>query len=238
MQEETTYKKLNQSTNIELFDWFCMQVWKKSNIPLAYREKKLKDIEGEFYRPILDRIYKWDFSNPLICSIISVQNGIGKSHIAAGMLKEYIKKDLREKQNENEKMYQQYKEEGYIRENEFIYPAPVCFIPERKLLLEIRASYDDGYSNNELQIIEKYSNYSVLVIDDIFSSKEGKDKEFSRRTILNILDERCDYKMKPTILTGNLSLNEIADIDQRISSRINNSMLFEIKTKLDDFRRK
>jgi hypothetical protein len=42
--------------------------------------------------------------------------------------------------------------------------------------------------------------------------------------------------MKPTILTSNLSIKEIADIDTRIASRISNSMLIEISSKQDDYR--
>ncbi len=237
-KEETQFRKLNQSEAIKLFNSLCYEVWTNSLIPNSFRDKKISGLQGEYIQKIANDIIKWDFKDPLICTILSVQNGIGKTHLAVCLLREYIKRKVIENKEKNELIYLNIiNNKDLYNWGDLLLPSPVCFVKEQKLLLEIRETYISKFVS-EIDIIEKYSRYPVLVIDDIFSSNESGDKEFARRTLLNILDERTDNLSKPTILTGNFNLDEIADIDTRLSSRINNSMLFEIKTMLVDFRKR
>lgn len=228
MSEETTYKNLSQEQRTNLFNHFCVESWRGCKIPIAYRDKKLSDIQGD-YKAIIDKLVNWDFKTPLVCSLISVQNGIGKSHLAICLLKEFIRKEQTRLLEHNLNTY--LNDDGmYYR-----YTNNLMFVPSRKILLEIRSSYNTKVT--ELEIVESYTKPAVLVIDDIFASKEGNDRDFERRTLLEIIDERSDYFLRPTILTGNLSLDEIANIDTRLASRMNNSMLIEIKKRMEDFRR-
>lgn len=109
------------------------------------------------------------------------------------------------------------------------------FIPERKLLNEFKECMKFNNETSEEDVLKKYTRYDLLVIDDVFSSRES-NYEFSRSKLLSILDERLYYTMKPTIITSNLTLDEIATIDTRIASRIDNSMLIQINSKQIDYR--
>jgi DNA replication protein DnaC len=212
--------------------FFCNMIWNNSvlDIPAMYLNKNLNELLGEEIKPIVETVKAWDFKNPLVCSIISVMNGIGKSHLASGLLRQFVKNYVTVNYETINKGYEEYEHKEYFEFKKFY----LGFVPERIILREIRDTYKDKYKT-EQSIFDKYCKYDLLVIDDIFSNNE-KDKEFQRRVILDLVNDRCEYKMKPTILTSNLSLNELANIDTRIASRINNKMLIEIKTKLKDFR--
>lgn len=213
--------------------FFCNMIWRNSelDIPAMYISKSLNDLLGEEIKNIVETVKEWDFKNPLVCSIISVQNGVGKSHIASGLLRQFVKMYVTDNYSEIDKEYEEYEHKEYFNFKKFY----LGFVPERIILREIRDAYKDKYKT-EKDIYDKYCRYDLLVIDDIFSSKETGDKDFSRRTILDLINDRCEYRLKPTILTSNLSFDELVNIDTRIASRINNKMLIEIKTKLKDFR--
>ena len=213
--------------------FFCNVIWTNSilDIPIMYLNKNLNGLQGEEIKPIVETVKTWDFQNPLVCSIISVQNGCGKSHIAAGMLRQFIKRYVITNYEQINKDYEECERKEYFECRKF----NLGFVPERIILREIRDAYKDKYKT-ESDIFDKYLAYDLLVIDDIFSSKETGDKDFSRRTILDLINDRFEYRMKPTILTSNLSFDEFVNIDTRIASRINNKMLIEITTKLKDYR--
>jgi len=219
---------------MEKLQYFCNVIWNYSqkNIPLEYFEKRLSGIIGDEYKPILEILLNWDFLNPPVCAIISNQNGIGKSHLASAMIRQYVKKYV----TDNYDNFLQKYEEEENKEYFFLDGLKLGFVPERTILREIRDCYKSKYGN-EQAIFTELCSYSILVIDDIFSSKESGDKDFSRRTILDLMNDRFEYYHRPTIITSNLSLNEIANIDTRLASRINNKMLIEIKTKLSDYRK-
>lgn len=218
---------------MEKLQFFCHMIWNNSllDIPEMYKNKSLNDLQGEEIQNIIKTLESWDFQNPLVCSIISVQNGIGKSHIASGLLKRFIKSYVMKNYEQMNKEYEEFERKEFFEFKSF----NLGFVPERIILREIRDAYKDKYKT-ESDIFAKYCKYDLLVIDDIFSSKETGDKDFSRRTILDLINDRCEYKLRPTILTSNLDFSEFVNIDTRIASRINNEMLIEIKTKLKDFR--
>lgn len=230
MEEEITYKNSNLSVenSDKLFNWTCIESLKQCSFPMAYRDKSFSNLEGD-YQDIIKKLEAWDFQTPLICSLLSVQNGIGKTHIAMAMFKQYIKI--------KQKLFFEYNAEVYQDKGwEYKLTTGLEFVSARRILLEVRDTYDKKKS--ELDIVDSYSEIPLLVIDDIFSSKEKGDRDFERRILLDILDRRTDYNIKPTILTGNLTLDEIANIDTRIASRLNNKMLIQITKKLTDYRTK
>jgi DNA replication protein DnaC len=261
--EGINYKNINlkkhskeEVTNLlwETYKKYCLY-----NLPKAYQDKTFEELEGETMKKIIDKLKQWDTKNPSICSILSNQNGIGKTHLAVGLIKEICLNKIRALENENYEIYLKRYEQfckfkewdnnpelqndannknpyndnlpGYITS----FNLNFTFIPEWKLLLEYRKCMNFKSDISEEDFIEKYSSVELLAIDDVFSTKEG-NFEFSRSILFTIIENRSIYKMKPTILTSNLSIKEIADIDTRIASRISNSMLIEISSKQDDYR--
>ena len=118
--------------------------------------------------------------------------GTGKTHLAVAILRELV--------------------EGKKIKNEM----DACFIPVPELLAEIRASYRDG-GPDERDIIGRYSRLPFLVLDDLGAEKTT---EWSITTLYLIIDRRY-RNMRPTIITTNLSLEQIAAaLSERISSRL------------------
>ena len=118
--------------------------------------------------------------------------GTGKTHLAVAILRELV--------------------EGKKIKNEM----DARFIPVPELLAEIRASYRDG-GPDEREIIDNYSRLPFLVLDDLGAEKTT---EWSITTLYLIIDRRY-RNMRPTIITTNLSLEQIAKaLSERISSRL------------------
>lgn len=90
-----------------------------------------------------------------------------------------------------------------------------CSVPE--LLLEIKNTFGADSQWSEKDIIDKYSNYPYLLLDDMGAEKCSP---WSLQVLYLIIDRR-DRFMRPTIITSNLSLDEIKNkLSDRISSRI------------------
>jgi len=107
------------------------------------------------------------------------------------------------------------------------------FVTVPELLLEIRMTYHPDSRENEEDIIRKYSQCPLLVLDDLGSEKSS---EFSINTLYLILDRR-NREMKKTIITTNLSLDEIEQsLGARIASRLSEMKI--IKINMPDFRKK
>ena len=93
----------------------------------------------------------------------------------------------------------------------------IFFTSVPRLLFEIRRAFQDGATDTEEFYVKRYSSYEFLVLDDFGVEKTT---EWARQTLDYIIYERDNY-LKPTIVTSNLSLDEIAEkIDGRISSRL------------------
>ncbi|MFA5300926.1 MAG: DnaA/Hda family protein [Lutibacter sp.] len=90
------------------------------------------------------------------------------------------------------------------------------FIPTPNLLLQIRDCFNKDPKFTEYEIVEKYLNYHVLVLDDMGAEKTT---EFSITTLYLIINGRLSDE-KPTIVTSNLSRKQFeTQIDNRIASR-------------------
>lgn len=117
------------------------------------------------------------------------------------------------------------------------------FITVPELLLEIRSTFgtkkqfdgwDKGNPNQtEEQIIDKYSGVELLVLDDLGSEKTS---DFTIQSLYLIIDRR-NRELKPTIITTNLSLQEIEEnINARIASRLADMTI--IKINMPDYRKR
>ena len=122
--------------------------------------------------------------------------GTGKTYLAVGILKYYI---------------------NQLPCINFVEPfknVPI-FITVPELLMKIR----NCFSLNECEetIIDKYSNSPLLILDDLGAEKTT---EWVLQTLYIILNNRYS-NLKRTIITSNLSLDELRDkIGDRIASRI------------------
>ena len=110
-----------------------------------------------------------------------------------------------------------------------IFKALYITVPD--LLLKIRSSFNGG-SESEDEIIGKYSEIQVLVLDDLGAEKVS---EFAITTLYIILDRRI-RECRKTIITTNLSKEEIeATFGARIASRL--AGMENIKINMPDYRK-
>jgi hypothetical protein len=108
------------------------------------------------------------------------------------------------------------------------------FITVPDLLLLIRGSFRDGSGGeSEKDIVERFSRYDILVLDDLGAEKTSA---FSVATLHIILDRRI-RKEKRTIVTTNLSLDDIEKtLGARIASRLAEMRVITIN--MPDYRKK
>lgn len=91
------------------------------------------------------------------------------------------------------------------------------FVTVASLLMELRNSFRDGAANNEMDIIERHASANIIVLDDLGVERSS---EFAILSLGIIVDKRYS-ELRPTIITSNLSLEEIAEkVGDRIASRI------------------
>ena len=85
------------------------------------------------------------------------------------------------------------------------------------LCFEIRKAFDKDSKITEQNAVSAYISSEYLVLDDLGVEKPT---EWVKKTLSYIIYER-DNMFKPTIITSNLSLDDIAShIDRRTASRI------------------
>jgi DNA replication protein DnaC len=90
------------------------------------------------------------------------------------------------------------------------------FISVPNLFFKIKQAYSGG-EETEADIINKYTEVNFLILDD-FGAEKASDWSLQ---ILYIIIDRRYGELKKTIITSNLSLDELAArLDDRITSRI------------------
>ena len=145
------------------------------------------------------------------------KTGCGKTHLAIAIIRELVRRAL-------------------------VY-APT-FITAPELLLEIRNTFNkpikthDSYDGQvepktESDIIDRYSKCEILVLDDLGSEKVS---DFTIQSLYLVIDRR-NRELMPTIVTTNLSLEEIeTQIDARMASRLADMKV--VKLTMPDYRKK
>lgn len=91
-----------------------------------------------------------------------------------------------------------------------------CFIPVPEMFIQFKKCYDTKGSESDL--IDAFSNYGILVLDDLGTDKTS---EWAWNLLYVIINRRYE-NMLLTIFTSNLDLKSLADklSDDRIPSRI------------------
>lgn len=212
-------------------------------LPEHWRNRNFSMIDNPILKVICEKLIKWDFKTPIVSSIISKQNGIGKSFISTCLIRKYfqdiISPDFDNKfveWNENLDGMYSYMDGTPDIFMRFYYGNEVGILDDKKMNLEIQETFNRKKSElSQKAILDKFVSYKFLVIDDMFSNRTN---DFARQNILYILDQRIEFYNKPTFITSNLTLEEIADIDTRIADRINNSMLFQIDKPIESYRKR
>lgn len=202
-------------------------------IPEHWRSRKFSDFDNTGLFEIAEKLRQWDFVNPNCVSILSPQNGIGKTHLATCVLKKFIYNKV----SRSLDRFLEIAGDGYYDINDWLsdkIETNSLFLSEKKLGLLIQESFKDGKSKSHLQILEYYCNLDFLVIEDLFSFSEN---EFERKNIFYIIDERREWRNKPTLVTSNLFFKDIAEnIDTRIADRLRSPFMFQIKEPIKSFR--
>ena len=81
----------------------------------------------------------------------------------------------------------------------------------------LRNTFKDKSEQSETEIINNLSEANILILDDLGAEKSS---EFALQSLYVIIDQRYS-EIRPTIITSNLSLGEIAEkVGDRIASRI------------------
>lgn len=98
---------------------------------------------------------------------------------------------------------------------------PAIYVTESKLYGEIKATYSRDSEESEIDVLQRYYNVPILMIDDIFTAQY---KDWAEGMLYNIIDERMKNN-KVTIMTSNYALGRIRERlplnGGKIGSRIN-----------------
>ncbi len=109
----------------------------------------------------------------------------------------------------------------------------VRFITAPEFLLEIRATFKSGDGVTESDILDKYSKCELLILDDLGAEKVS---DFTIQSLYLVIDRR-NRDLRPTIVTTNLTLEEIeTQIDARMASRLADMKV--VKLTMPDYRKK
>ena len=84
------------------------------------------------------------------------------------------------------------------------------------ILADIRGTYQKASQRTEIEVMSSYSDYPVLLIDDLGAEKVT---DWSISALYSILSTRINY-MRYTIVTSNLDLPAINEWNPRIASRL------------------
>ena len=191
----------------------CLHL-KQSGIPL----RCIKAKKSDFSDSLSDCFDKEE--NLFIHGIV----GSGKTWLLSAIMRDAIKKTGKEYVCEGaihtKGIYEKYKTMYYESQGIFI------SLPE--LMLRLRNSMNRDSSESESEIIDEYTqvtgdSYDRKPIPDLYIDDIGSEKttDYVRSSLFLLIDRRYNQMKARTLITSNLSLNEIAEQQgQRIASRI------------------
>jgi len=198
-------------------------------VPKRYSDKNFDNFKiTDENKKVYEICKNWDGSNSIT---LTGKTGTGKTHLAIAMLKNFPKVEIDEIKFKNgltnfetvkercEKEFERTNDEYlklYIENEAWRYRRAKClFAPLVEVFTEINTAAMGG---NKKDILEKYSKnfYDCICFDDLGVEKMTDAKS---ENLYYIIDSRY-RSMLPTILTSNLTMQEISLSDMRIASRL------------------
>jgi len=163
--------------------------------PEIYKASRLVD----FPEAITKNIVKWNWESAFITGI----TGSGKTYLANAITRYCLVPD------HDGSIYDKNLSQGYHRKaiNFQFFPDLVC---------RIKSTFGSVTVETEYSILEDLTKYQVLIIDDIGSEKQS---DFSWTTLLLLINKRI-MDGKRTIITTNLGIKQIDEIEPRLASRL------------------
>jgi len=121
--------------------------------------------------------------------------GRGKTHSACAMLREYVARQVAESK-----------------------PVAALFRSLPELLLDLRETYRRDSEQSERDVLDRFGDTRLLVLDDVGAEKTS---EAVRSSLYLLIDRRGNDPRLRTVLTSNLTLDELAESHGHpIASRI------------------
>lgn len=219
LEEEKRQRKIDIESKIS--EWFLelengTKIKSRFSIPERYHGSTL----GNFIGDLRGKEKEWLSNSQENLLIQSPKAGNGKTHLSIAMLIEWIK-------SKRDKIALR---SAQANENTFsstLITPSAKFVNFASLMLEVKSSFDSK-EETEQKVISKYCNYDILVIDDIGTEKYS---EYVQAVIYTILNTRYE-KMKPTIITTNLSSSDMtSSYGSRILSRVASGVVITLDGK-------
>ena len=173
---------------------------------------------------IVYKLKNWNGEKP-VC-LLSEKTGCGKTHLAIATARNYFKNVLYKWITDNADKdfgYQDYMMKDF---NDYAKSFVPAFYNEADIYYRITSTYSNENNFTEQDVINNYAKRTnLLIIDDMFASRQN---DFARGKMYDIINSRITYNGLPTIITSNLTLDKIAEIDERIASRLQGEYTFQL----------
>jgi DNA replication protein DnaC len=163
-------------------------------VPEAYRGFRLEAFDGV-------EAPAWDMGGVLIRGPV----GVGKSCLASALLRARLRPD-------HPRTLAQISDGGLSLE---LPSAGVRWVRSQMILFAARGAFRDG-GRSEESIIDEHVKRAFLVIDDLCS---GKTTDTGWTIITEIIAQRIERR-RDTVVTTNLTLEEIHQAEPRLASRL------------------
>jgi DNA replication protein DnaC len=175
---------------------------------------------------LFDAVVGWGLSDKNFLALLSKQTGIGKTHLAvASMFHHWVSNaDI------CFRAYPAAPPRPSVTNKQYI------FVKESDLIDTLQESFSDDTPYTKKDVMDRLKSVDFLVVDDMFSHKKS---DFDRQVIFDLVDVRMGFPDKRTIVTSNLGLDDIENIDSRISSRLSDmrtGTACDVVNQIDDYR--
>jgi DNA replication protein DnaC len=187
----------------------------RCDIPKRFRCKTVFNFEGHNQEVALAK--RAILSGKSV--VLSGPSGTGKTHLAVGLARLWYEHNI--------PIDTRFPWAPTLSDCELDYPQ---FAAITELLDRLKRDFGDDTARSN--VLDRFSRRKLLIIDDIGSEKSS---DWARCVIYIMLDRR--YRdVRQTIVTTNLSMNELsAQLDDRIASRLAEMGLI-IRLKGEDYR--